>query len=88
MPPTVRLATNAFGRENAGVVYGWIFTAHQVGASLAAVGAGSIRTYLGDYRSAFLISGCLCLVAASLFLISRKRVSVPHGAPVTADETA
>ncbi len=88
VPPTVRLATNAFGRENVGVVYGWIFTAHQVGASLAALGAGTIRTYLGDYRIAFLISGCLCLVAASLFIISRNQVTVPRGTPRAAEETA
>jgi len=57
VPPTVRLTTNTFGKENTGVVYGWIYTAHQLGASLAALGAGSIRTYLGDYRDAFWISG-------------------------------
>jgi len=88
VPPTVRLATNAFGRENAGVVYGWIFTAHQVGASLAAVGAGSIRTYLGDYRDAFWISGVLCLVAAMAFLISRKHAPLPLGTVQPAEETA
>lgn len=77
VPPTVRLATNAFGKQNAGVVYGWIFTAHQVGASLAALGAGSIRTYLGDYRDAFWISGGLCLLAALAFVVSRKHAPPP-----------
>ena len=72
VPPTVRLATNTFGRENAGVVYGWIYTAHQLGASLAALGAGSIRTCLGDYRDAFWISGGLCVIAAMLFIATRN----------------
>ena len=72
VPPTVRLATNTFGKENAGVVYGWIYTAHQLGASLAALGAGSIRTYLGDYRDAFWISGALCVMAAMLFISTRS----------------
>ena len=43
VPPTVRL-TSEFGRENTGVVYGWIGASHQLGASLAAFGAGAIRT--------------------------------------------
>ena len=46
-----RLTTEAFGRENTGVVYGWIGASHQLGASMAAFGAGAIRTSLGDYRS-------------------------------------
>jgi len=53
VPPTVRLTANTFGKENVGVVYGWIGASHQLGASLAALTAGSIRTYLGDYRDAF-----------------------------------
>jgi len=72
VPPTVRLTTNTFGKENSGVVYGWIYTAHQLGASLAALGAGSIRTYLGDYRDAFWISGGLCVIAATLFIATRN----------------
>ena len=47
VPPTVRLTSDAFGRENTGVMYGWIAASHQVGASLAALGAGSIRTVDG-----------------------------------------
>ncbi len=47
VPPTVRLTGEAFGRENTGVIYGWIGASHQLGASLAAFGAGAIRTELG-----------------------------------------
>lgn len=43
VPPTVRLTSEAFGRENTGVVYGWIGASHQLGASTAAFGAGAIR---------------------------------------------
>ena len=43
-----------FGRENTGVVYGWIGASHQLGASLAAFGAGAIRTVAGGYQLAFL----------------------------------
>ena len=63
VPPTVRLTGEAFGRENTGVVYGWIGASHQLGASMAAFGAGAIRTGLGDYRLAFWVAGVLCLLA-------------------------
>jgi predicted MFS family arabinose efflux permease len=72
VPPTVRLTASTFGKENVGVVYGWIGAAHQLGASLAAVTAGSIRTYLGDYRDAFWLSGTLCLLAAALLISTRN----------------
>ncbi len=74
VPPTVRLATEAFGKEDAPIVYGWVFASHQVGAGLAALGAGLVRTTLGDYRLAFLASGAVCMVAALLALaIGRGR---------------
>jgi sugar phosphate permease len=68
VPPTVRLTGEAFGRENTGVIYGWIGASHQLGASMAAFGAGAIRTSLGDYQTAFWIAGFLCVVAGVSFL--------------------
>jgi predicted MFS family arabinose efflux permease len=85
VPPTVRLTSDAFGRENTGVVYGWISASHQVGASLAAFGAGAIRTELGDYRLAFWIAGTLCLLAGLSFLavargaLERRTPALGHG---------
>jgi len=78
VPPTVRLAGDAFGRENTGVVYGWIAASHQLGASLAAFGAGAIRTSLGDYRVAFWIAGVLCVGAGLSFLTIGRRTFVQH----------
>jgi sugar phosphate permease len=78
VPPTVRLAGEAFGRENTGVVYGWIAASHQLGASLAAFGAGAIRASLGDYRVAFWIAGVLCVGAGLSFLTISRRTFVPH----------
>jgi len=75
VPPTVRLATDAFGRERAPIVFGWIAAGHQLGAATAALGAGWIRTTTGDYQAAFWTSGALCLLAASLAL------AVARGAP-------
>jgi len=68
VPPTVRLTSEAFGRENTGVIYGWIGASHQLGASAAAFGAGAIRTMLGDYQMAFWSAGVLCVVAGLSFL--------------------
>jgi MFS family permease len=68
VPPTVRLATDAFGKERAPIVFGWIAAGHQLGAATAALGAGWIRTTTGDYQAAFWTSGALCLVAGSLAL--------------------
>jgi predicted MFS family arabinose efflux permease len=80
VPPTVKLATEAFGRERAPIVFGWVMAAHQVGAGVAALGAGIIRTHSGAYHLAFLISGAMCLAAALMALaIGRKRVPAAGG---------
>ena len=77
VPPTVRLATDVFGRDRSGLVFGWIFTGHQLGAATAAFGAGAIRTDLGSYGLAFAISGGFCLLAAIMVLgIGRSRVRI------------
>ncbi|MGI8912548.1 MAG: MFS transporter [Chloroflexota bacterium] len=66
VPPTVALTASTFGRANAPIVFGWIFAAHQLGAAVAAFGAGALRTWLGDYQVAFIAAGLLCLLAAGL----------------------
>jgi MFS family permease len=66
VPPTIALATKSFGRERGPLIYGWVFASHQVGAAIAATGAGVIRTITGDYFLAFVSAGALCLVAAVL----------------------
>jgi len=62
--PTVKLIGATVGRERAGMVYGWAFIGHQVGAGLAAVVGGLLREQYGSYTEAFMLSGALCLVAA------------------------
>jgi sugar phosphate permease len=68
VPPTVKLAANVLGREKVGMVFGWIACGHQLGASVAALGAGALRNGLGDYQAAFMISGGVCIGAAALAL--------------------
>jgi sugar phosphate permease len=66
VPPTVRLAGNVFGEENAALMFGWIAASHQIGAAAVAWLAGVLRTQTGDYSIAFFSSGLLCLLAALL----------------------
>jgi predicted MFS family arabinose efflux permease len=77
VPPTVRLTSEAFGRENTGVIYGWIGASHQLGASLAAFGAGAIRTVSGTYQVAFWTAGLLCVAAGVSFLTIGRRTFQP-----------
>ena len=75
VPPTVALTRQAFGAEKAGLVFGWIMAAHQVGAALAASFAGLIRTTEGNYDHAFVIAGVLCMITAAGVLFAGKRPS-------------
>ena len=68
VPPTLKLATNRFGRVRAPMMFGWMFTGHQLGASTMALLAGFVRTNTGSYDAAFILSGVLCLVAAGMVL--------------------
>lgn len=89
VPPTVKLTAQAFGRERAGVMFGWIFAAHQLGAATAAFLAGWIRTDLGDYWLAFVCAGLACLAAAAMSLmVGRKGGMAPVPVPVTEGEPA
>jgi predicted MFS family arabinose efflux permease len=73
VPPTVRLAGSTFGRERAPLVFGWVFTAHQIGAAVAAAGAGLVRDGTGSYLPAFFASGFMCVVAAIAVILVRRR---------------
>ncbi|MCX8282304.1 MFS transporter [Phyllobacterium sp. 0TCS1.6C] len=72
VPPTVKLATDRFGREKAGLIFGWVFAGHQLGAASAAYGGGFSRTEYQTYMPAFMVAGILCLIAALLVLTISK----------------
>jgi sugar phosphate permease len=81
VPPTVKLAATAFGRERAPMVFGWIFAAHQIGAAVAAFGAGLSRTLLLTYTPALYAAGAACMVAALMALmVSRQRTAAAEAA--------
>lgn len=61
-----------FGRHNVGIVYGWVFAAHMLGAAIAAWGAGLVRERLGDYALAFVAAGWVAIVAGFAALAIRR----------------
>jgi sugar phosphate permease len=72
VPPTIRLTAQSFGRERAGVVFGWVFAAHQLGGAVAAWGTGASRDALATYLPAFFVTGLACFVAALATLFLRR----------------
>lgn len=78
VPPTVALTADTFGRRNVGVVYGWIFCAHQIGAASASWFGGAIRDIYGTYNPAFIIGGGVAIAGGILALgIRRVRQALP-----------
>ena len=71
VPPTIALCRNYFGQQ-APIVFGWVFASHQLGAAVAAAGAGWIRDLRGDYDLAFYLAAGLCGIAALLCVSVRN----------------
>ena len=79
VPPTVALVADRFGRHNVGIVYGWVFAAHMLGAAIAAWVAGIVRESVGDYAPAFVAAGWIAIIAGFAALAIRRPSS---GVPV------
>jgi MFS family permease len=77
VPPTVRIANEAFGDKNAPLVFGWVLAGHQLGAACATLFAGFVRSAQGDYLQAFMIAGATGIVAAVLSLMIGRRPAQP-----------
>ncbi|GAB3924474.1 MFS transporter [Kribbella albertanoniae] len=73
VPPTVALCREWFGVDGP-IVFGWVFASHQVGAALAAVGAGAIRDLQGSYNLAWYLAGGLCAAAALMSASIGRRI--------------
>jgi MFS family permease len=71
VPPTASLCRQAFG-DRGTIVFGWVFAAHQVGAAVAALGAGVVRDTVGSYTYAWWGGGALCVIAAVLSVSLRS----------------
>lgn len=74
VPPTVALCVEKFGSAGA-VVFGWVFASHQIGAAVAAFGAGWIRDTFGAYDLAWLVAGSLCFLAAVFSVLVRRHTA-------------
>ena len=68
VPPTVMLCRTVLGPDRGTVIYGWVFAFHQIGGSIAAIGAAVVRVKFGDYAAAFYVSGALCLITSYFVL--------------------
>jgi len=68
VPPTIMLCRTILGPDRGTVIYGWVFASHQIGGSIAAIGAAVLRVKLGDYAAAFYVSGALCLITSHFVL--------------------
>jgi predicted MFS family arabinose efflux permease len=72
VPPTVALTADVFGRQNVGIVYGWIYAAHMLGAAILAQVAAIIRDSAGDYTLAYLTAGWMAVAAGVVALALRR----------------
>ena len=72
VPPTIELIRRYFGLGKTGIVWGWVFASHMVGAGVAATYAGVIRDLEGSYFLAWITAAVLCLVAVAAFWLLRK----------------
>ena len=58
VPPTVRLTAQTFGRVQAPLVFGWIFTAHQLGAADRGVRCRNLARCAGQLSSGLRCGRC------------------------------
>lgn len=72
-PARVAVAAPRFHYAWVGVLYGWIFFAHMLGAAVAAYAGGLLRDVLGDYTLAFFSAALLGFIAAG-FSVSIRRL--------------
>lgn len=68
VPPTAALCREIFG-DRGTIVFGWVFASHQIGAAVAALGAGVIRDGFGTYTYAWWAGAGLCAIAAVLSVL-------------------
>ncbi len=87
VPPTVAITARRFGPEKSSIVFGWVFTFHQLGGAAAAYGAGLVRGYSGDYLPVFVASGVLCGIAALVVLRIPRAPRLVAPLPATAPAT-
>lgn len=81
VPPTSTLTADLFGRQSVGMLFGWIFFSHQIGAALASYVGGAVYDLTGTYDWAFISAGILGVLASGMVLAIREQPLRP--APVS-----
>lgn len=71
-PSTTAIIAKHFGQDRVGVLFGLVFVSHQIGSAIAALGAGWIYSYFGEYYYAFLSGAMMGLLAAGMALMIRR----------------
>ena len=84
VPPTAALCREIFG-ENGTIVFGWVFAAHQIGAAIAAFGAGVVRDAFGEYTYAWWGGAAMCAIAAVLSFAVKRRLIDDRSQPAVAE---
>jgi len=84
VPPTVALVADVFGRNNVGIVYGWVYAAHMLGAAILAQVAAIIRDNAGDYTLAYVTAGWMAVAAGVVILALRRARPGPSATPAAA----
>ncbi len=72
VPPTIELCRRYFGLQQSGVVFGWVFATHMIGAGVASIFAGIIRDIQGTYLIAWMTAAVLCLIATAAVWTMRR----------------
>ena len=72
VPPTIELCRRYFGLQQSGVVFGWVFATHMIGAGVASIFAGVIRDIQGTYLIAWITAAVLCLIATAAVWTMRR----------------
>jgi len=73
VPPTAALCQAIF-KDRGTIVFGWVFTAHQLGAAAAALAAGLVRDVFGEYTYAWWGGAVLCIVAAATSILAKPQL--------------
>ena len=82
VPPVIALANRFYGEDGA-IVFGWVGTAHQLGAGLMAFLGGVARDLSGSYDLVWIGAGALCVLAAVLPPVIRREPA-PEQEPLVA----
>ena len=69
---TIELCRRYFGLQQSGVVFGWVFATHMIGAGVASIFAGVIRDIQGTYLIAWITAAVLCLIATAAVWTMRR----------------